>query len=68
MNLPALALRAVLIAVLQLAGLAAVFVGLAITFPLIGCATWHAYRELAAWSLKRVAAIPPGREPQNTNR
>jgi uncharacterized membrane protein len=48
MNLPAMTLWAVLIAVLSLSGLATVFAGLAITFPLVGHATWHAYRELAA--------------------
>ena len=48
MNLPAMTFWAVLIAVLSLSGLAAVFAGLSITFPLVGHATWHAYRELAA--------------------
>ncbi|MGO9170507.1 MAG: DUF2189 domain-containing protein [Rhodomicrobium sp.] len=46
-NLPAMALWAVLIAALSVAGLTVYFVGLAITFPLIGHASWHAYKELA---------------------
>src|SRR6516162_2340312 len=45
-NLPAMALWAVLIVALTVIGLAAFFVGLAITFPLIGHATWHAYKAL----------------------
>ncbi len=47
LNLPAMALWAALIAALSLAGLAAFFAGLAITFPLVGHATWHAYKALA---------------------
>jgi len=35
-----------LIAVLTAIGLATMFVGLAIVFPLVGHATWHAYRSL----------------------
>ncbi len=35
-----------LIAVLVAMGLASMFVGLALVFPLIGHATWHAYRSL----------------------
>jgi len=46
LNLPAMALWAALILALSATGLAMLFVGLAITFPLIGHATWHAYREL----------------------
>lgn len=34
------------IAVLTAVGIATLFVGLFVTFPLIGHATWHAYREL----------------------
>jgi uncharacterized membrane protein len=45
-NLPAMALWAVLIAALSVAGLAFYFVGLAVTFPLAGYASWHAYKEL----------------------
>jgi len=46
LNRPAMILWAVLIAGLIVAGFAALFVGLAIAFPLIGYETWHAYREL----------------------
>ncbi|MBT5267071.1 MAG: DUF2189 domain-containing protein [Rhodospirillaceae bacterium] len=35
-----------LIAMLTIFGIATLFVGLAITFPLIGHATWHAYRRV----------------------
>jgi uncharacterized membrane protein len=45
-NKPAMLLWAGLIAALVACGLAFLFVGLAIVFPLIGHATWHAYREL----------------------
>jgi len=45
-NWLAMGLWAVLIVALSALGLATLFVGLAITFPLIGHATWHAYREL----------------------
>lgn len=47
-NLPAMALWAALILVLSATGIATLFIGLAVTFPLIGHATWHAYRELTA--------------------
>ncbi len=46
LNRPAMILWAVLIVGLIAMGFAALFVGLAIAFPLIGHATWHAYREL----------------------
>jgi len=46
LNRPAMILWAVLIAGLIAMGFAALFAGLAISFPLIGYATWHAYREL----------------------
>jgi len=35
-----------LIAIITAAGVATFFVGLAIAFPLLGHATWHAYREI----------------------
>ncbi|MCG8690825.1 MAG: DUF2189 domain-containing protein [Minwuiales bacterium] len=35
-----------LIALLTAVGIATLFVGLAVTFPLVGHATWHAYRSL----------------------
>ncbi len=46
-NLPAMALWAALIVLMTLVGLVLFFVGLAIAFPLIGHASWHAYKELA---------------------
>ena len=39
-------LWAVLIALVIVAGFCTLYVGLAIGFPLIGHATWHAYRDL----------------------
>lgn len=43
-----MALWAWLIAVMVAAGVATMFVGLAIIFPLLGHATWHAYRDIRA--------------------
>lgn len=45
-NLQPMALWAALIAVCMGLGLATFFIGLIVTFPLIGHATWHAYREI----------------------
>jgi uncharacterized membrane protein len=45
-NLAAMALWAWLIAIITAAGLLTFYLGLAITFPLVGHATWHAYRDL----------------------
>jgi uncharacterized membrane protein len=45
-NPKAMALWAALIAGLMLLGFVALFLGLMITFPLTGHATWHAYRNL----------------------
>jgi uncharacterized membrane protein len=45
-NWKPMALWAVLIAFFTLAGLATFCLGLAVTMPLIGHATWHAYRDL----------------------
>lgn len=47
-NRAAMAVWASLIVLLTAAGLLAFVVGLAITLPLLGHATWHAYRALAA--------------------
>jgi uncharacterized membrane protein len=47
-----MALWAVLIAVMIAAGFVSLLVGLAVAFPLIGHATWHAYRHA-------VAGVPP---------
>ncbi len=41
---------AVLIAVITAIGLAVFYIGLAVTMPLLGFATWHAYRDtLGEW-------------------
>lgn len=45
-NPKAMALWAVLIAGFMALGLATLFVGLVFAFPLVGHATWHAFREL----------------------
>jgi uncharacterized membrane protein len=42
----AMLLWAWLIAVVTAAGIATLFVGLAVAFPLLGHATWHAYRDI----------------------
>jgi uncharacterized membrane protein len=41
-----MALWAALIVVIMAAGFATLLVGLAISFPLIGHATWHAYADI----------------------
>jgi uncharacterized membrane protein len=45
-NPQAMALWAALIAAFMALGIATLFVGLVIAFPLVGHATWHAYRGL----------------------
>ena len=45
-NLPAMALWAALIVVFIGAGLVTLYIGLIVTLPLIGHATWHAYEDL----------------------
>ncbi len=45
-NSGAMLLWAWLIAVITAAGVATFFIGLAVAFPLLGHATWHAYREI----------------------
>jgi len=45
-NLAPMALWASIIAVLMAVGMATAFVGLIVIFPLIGHATWHAYRAV----------------------
>jgi len=47
MNPAAMGLWAVLIAALISLGVATVFLGLIIAFPLVGHATWHAYQDIA---------------------
>ena len=45
-NLPAMAVWGVTIVVVIAAGFALLFVGLVVAAPVIGHATWHAYRAL----------------------
>ncbi len=45
-NVPAMLVWAALIAGLTVLGIASAFVALALIFPLLGHATWHAYRDL----------------------
>jgi uncharacterized membrane protein len=45
-NLPAMTLWALAIVALMTLGLFAFFVGLAVVFPVLGYATWHAYRAV----------------------
>ena len=45
-NFGPMVLWAWLIGVLIAAGVASLFVGLAFVFPLLGHATWHAYRDV----------------------
>jgi hypothetical protein len=45
-----MAVWALAIVLLTGIGLATAFVGLVITMPVIGHATWHAYRDCVAWS------------------
>jgi uncharacterized membrane protein len=47
LNPKAMMLWAALIAGLMALGIATIFAGLVVVFPLIGHATWHAYRDLA---------------------
>jgi uncharacterized membrane protein len=47
-NLWPMLVWAALIALFTAAGLATFYFGLIITLPLIGHATWHAYRDLVA--------------------
>jgi uncharacterized membrane protein len=45
-NVPAMIIWGALIVLLTAAGFATWFAGLVIAVPVIGHATWHAYREL----------------------
>jgi len=47
-NLPAMLTWAALIAALTLVGMFTAYLGLIVTIPLIGHATWHAYRQIVA--------------------
>jgi uncharacterized membrane protein len=44
-----MALWAISIVLLTGIGLATAFVGLVVTMPVIGHATWHAYRDCVSW-------------------
>jgi uncharacterized membrane protein len=46
MNARVMALWAVLIVIFTAAGLLTGYIGLAVTLPLIGHASWHAYRTI----------------------
>jgi uncharacterized membrane protein len=45
-NLPMMLIWAALVALLTVIGIATAFLGLIVTMPLVGHATWHAYRAL----------------------
>ncbi len=55
-NPRAMALWAVIIVCVTAIGMATAFIGLAITLPLIGHATWHAYKDLVRPSVEKPAA------------
>lgn len=48
-NVWTMALWAWLIALFAGAGIATFYLGLAVTLPIVGHATWHAYRDLVVW-------------------
>jgi uncharacterized membrane protein len=45
-NIPAMVLWSALILILTVIGYAPLLIGLLITAPLLGHATWHAYRDM----------------------
>lgn len=55
-----MAVWALVIVLLTGIGLATFFVGLVITMPLIGHATWHAYRDCIQWGAETPAGPAPG--------
>lgn len=57
-NPGAMAVWAFLIVLLTGLGLATFFVGLVVTMPVIGHATWHAYRDCVGWDDRPPAALP----------
>ena len=57
-NPSVMALWAVLIAAIMTLGFALFFVGLLVAFPLIGHATWHAFRQLVPEDSAAVIATP----------
>lgn len=48
----AMALWAALVVVIAWIGLATAFLGLIVALPLLGHATWHAYRDIVDWSVE----------------
>lgn len=56
-NAPATALWAALIVFFTGLGLVTRFLGLAMTLPLIGLATWHAYKDLVLVQQESAAAM-----------
>lgn len=58
LNLHVMALWAALIVIFTAAGLLTAYVGLAVTLPLIGHASWHAYRALIRPAAQRQAEEP----------
>lgn len=60
-NKPAMAVWILLIVALTAVGIATALIGLAVTIPLLGHATWHGYRETidaSAWPLSDGGAAP----------
>jgi uncharacterized membrane protein len=51
-NVPAVAVWGALIVLMVAIGIATAFVGLIVAMPVVGHATWHAYRAL-------IAPLPP---------
>jgi uncharacterized membrane protein len=60
-NPGAMAVWAAAIVLLTGIGLATAFLGLVVTMPVIGHATWHAYRDCVAWGdePEPEAVLPP---------
>jgi uncharacterized membrane protein len=48
-NIPAMLVWALLIAALTVVGFVTLLFGMIVIFPILGHATWHAYRDLAQW-------------------
>ncbi len=58
-NIPAMVIWATLIVVLTAVGFGTLLFGLIVVFPVLGHATWHAYREMTQW--QRTAGPEQGR-------
>lgn len=56
-NFWVMALWAWLIAIFVVVGLATLYIGLIITLPLIGHASWHAYKDLVGWDTGNAASF-----------